>query len=307
MRSESVKLARVRLNGVNLNRIYFQSKKNNIELFNINRIDYKNIEFDTNIKNINMIKNIAKNQKYRFFLQKNYGFERYLHSFFNRIGIFVGLILFIVASICYSFFVWNIKIYGNQRIANKQIIAVLSQNNISVGKFFNFEKFNAIETELTNSIDEISLCSVIKKGTTIIVNIKEKLYSQDIENLNTGKDIVASQNMTLKNINVIQGTLLKSVGDSVMSGEVIVAGYFLNGNSKVPCKANAVIEATTWKSHTEIYKKEEQIVERTGKVVENSRMILFGIKIDVKSAKNDFDTFDTETHKSYVLKTIFFL
>ena len=32
-----------------------------------------------------------------------------------------------------------------------------------------------IETALTNSIDSISLCSVIKKGTSVIVNIKENI------------------------------------------------------------------------------------------------------------------------------------
>lgn len=303
MKSKSC-MVRVELSGVNINRIYKECQNLNIDIFDIKRVDYKNIQFNIDKKNINHIKDISKKHNYKCNIIKKFGIAKFIFSISSRIGIWIGLLLFFVVNILSMHCVWNIKIYGNSRVSSDQILFILSNNGINNG-IVKKVNYDLVEQEILNSIEEISLCSIIKKGSTIIVNIKEKLFVAEMDS-ERGADIIASQNMTIKSLNLIQGTALKKEGDSVKKGEVIVAGYFMDANGdKVSCRANANITATIWYSHSEIYKKEKEIFIRTGNKISNSYMCLNGNIFNVKNIKNTFESYDIETNEEYVFNNNF--
>ncbi len=296
----------VSLKGVNLSRIYKECQKNNIELYNINRKDYKNIEFDIEYKNKSKLKDISKFQKYEYQEEQKKGFNKFINFLKYRFGILIGLLFFISVNFFSNFFVWNIKIYGNDRVTNEQIILTLNKNNISVGKIVNTANLQNIETKLSNEIEDISLCSVIKKGTTIIINIKEKLFNQELESDEIGKDIIAPINLTITELFVSNGTALKKVGDSVKKGETIVAGYVLNSNGrKIECKANASINAKTWHTSSVNYPKKKEVTTRTGKVNKQSYLTLFGMKFNIKNSNNTFENFEEEQTEQIISNNFF--
>lgn len=295
MARNSAKYVRVSLSGVNLNKIYRECKKKDIEMFNINRKDYKNIEFDIKAKNKKLLKDIAKFQRYNYAEKQNFGHTKLLNFLKFRFGILIGIVFFVFINFVSSFFVWNIEIYGNQSVSNQEILNALSQNNIAVGKSVSNVTLQNIETNLTNSLDNISLCSVIKKGTTIIVNIKEKLATNSVEYINGNKDIVATTNMTIVEIKAQNGTILKKAGDSVKAGDVIVAGYIFDANgNKISCNANASIKAKTWHTATEVYQNKVEKKTRTGNKISNAYITFFDMKFDVKNNQNEFENFETE-------------
>lgn len=290
-----LKNVHIHICGVNLNRLYRECQKQNICLSNINRIDYKNIQFDVSVASKKKLLNLAKNQNWQVKISKNYGFEFVKSILKFRFGIILGIIVFLVLNFVSGLFVWNIKIYGNSKVSSEQIINVLKNQNISVGKVVGLKQLQSIETTLSNSIADISLCSVIKKGTTIIVNIKEKLPSADIQSIGSAKDIIAPQNLTIISLSVSNGTALKKVGDSVKQGDVIVAGYVLDeAGNKIVCKANATILAKTWHSATKKYQKVKTITQRTGKKTTSSFLSIFGWKFNVKMPKTSYNLFEEE-------------
>ena len=287
----------ITLKGVNLSRIFKQCTNKNIQLYNLNRKSYKHLEFDIDIKSKNKVKEYAKSQNYEY-QEDNSGFNRVVNFFKYRFGIVIGAIFFLIANILSGFFVWDIKIYGNSTISSSAIVEVLKNNNIKVGGIVSSSSLSGIETILTNQIEDISLCSVIKKGTAIIVNIKEKLKNEEIISMYNGKDIVATENFTIIELSVSNGTAQKKVGDSVKKGEVIVAGYVKNASGKkVTCKANATIKAKTWRTATEIYQKQIEINHRTGKKVKQQYLTLFGMKFPIKNQQNNFEFFEEEENE----------
>lgn len=290
---------RVKISGVNLNRLYKECQKNNISLFDINRINYKNIEVDIDKKDLAKVKQICKEQNYSIDTLKSFGLVKLFSQLKSRIGIIVGCFIFIFLAILNSFFVWDIKVYGNSRIETSQIISILNKQGIKVGKTFAKFDSNLLENSILNQLEDISLCSVVKKGNCIIINIKEKLEAS--AEVNASNDVVAEQNMTIKSINVIQGTALKKAGDSVKKGEVIVAGYFedINGTRR-KCKANAVVSATTWFTSTETYQKIANKKTRTGKKCVESYFSIFKLKLPISKKQNSFKNFDSEENESYV-------
>ena len=259
----NIKFVHIGLRGVNLNRVFKECGKQNISLFNIDR--------------------------------KEKGFEKLKNSFVLRFGILIGAFLFVILNILSSFFVWNIKVYGNSRIPTKNILAVLESEGIKKGSFKNTKNVETLESSLLNSIEDISLCSVVFKGTTVIVNIKEKLFVEEIDGTGESDDIVATENCTITELVVVNGTAQKKVGDSVKKGETIVAGFVLDASGgKIPCKANATIKAKTWRTATEEYQKTIVVATRTGNVCTQRYMSFLGLNILIANQTNNFENFEEE-------------
>ena len=296
----------IRLSGVNLNRIYKECEKQQIMLYNVDRRDYKNISFFVELKDRKKIKIIAKSQNYKYFEDVQSGFGKISNLFKTHIGLLIGSVIFAIVLFALNLFVWDIKIYGNQKVGKAEILQVLDSCNARVGCLKNDVEIETLEKALVNNIDEISMCSVTKIGTKLIVNIKEKISSLALENFQTETDIVALQNMTIRELEVVQGTAQKKVGDSVKKGEVIVAGYFfdVNGN-KVNCKAYAHIKATIWHSNATEYQKQKEVFTRTGKKFAVSKMSIFGMDFVSKTKSQKFDFFETEETTEYAFKNNF--
>lgn len=165
---------RVKIYGVNLNKLYKLLNKNNIEIKNIQRLDYKNIVFDIKTSKLKKLFAILKNSCYNISVQDYYGLSKFLHFFKSNVGYLVGIVLFVVTILASNLFVSDIKIYGNSSVESNQIVQLLGKNNITHGTFLANISTQQIENLLTSNFDQISLCSVIKKGTQIIINIKEK-------------------------------------------------------------------------------------------------------------------------------------
>ena len=297
---------KIRLSGVNLNKVYKECLKNSIVLKNVNRVEYKILEFEVENKYIKFIKKLAKQHNLKFEIIKHFGLQKILSFLLSRTGLCVGISLIFLSIIVSTQFVWNVKIYGTERVETAEIMSILQSNGIGNGKIVNSNKLDTIEQEILNNIDNISLCSVIKKGSTIIVNIKEKIYSEELEKDKTS-DIIATDNITINSISIVQGTPLFKAGDSVKKGEIIVAGYFMDANgNRVECNAKAKINASLWISTTENYLKKREVLTETGNIIKNSTITLFGKSYSVKSAENTYSCFKTETKTTSLTKNNFF-
>lgn len=297
MKSRASKI-HICLSGVNLNRIYRECEKNHIQLYNISRDDYKQIQFDISPKNKIAVRQIAKKHNYKYVEDTSKGFGKIMQFVKLRFGILLGVCLFLVLNFISGFFVWDIKIYGNQKVKTEEILSLLKTQKIQKGSIKNTQTLQTLEDEILNNFDDISLCSVMVKGTSVIINVKEKISVDAIDG-EVQSDIIAPKNMTITELSVVNGTALKSVGDSVKKGEVIVAGYVFDvSGNKVFCKANASIKAKTWHTSTEIYKKQIEVLTRTGKTSKTSYIQLFDMKFGVTNQKNAFDCYETETYQT---------
>ena len=295
----------VKLSGVNLGRIYKCLNAQNVKVYDINRLDYKNIEFKIDFKDKNKVLQIAKSQNYEYAEAQNFGHSKISNFLKFRFGILIGVLVFLALNIFSSIFVWDIKIYGLDYVSKQKILDILSQNQICVGKMYKNQNLNDLETEITNNIEDISLCSIIKKGSCVIVNVKERLKNQEMTNMYVGSDIVAPQNLTITELVVSNGTAQKRVGDSVKKGEIIVAGFVTNSaGKKINCKANAVVKAKTWHTASVSFAKQKMVATKTGRCAKTEILTLFGMTFDVKNQSCDFDDFEEET-KEVILSNNF--
>ena len=165
---------RIEVFGVNINKFYKILKNNNICMENIERKDYKTLLFTTLSTNMKKLIAITSNSCYNIRVISHFGIAKITHFFKKHLGYLIGIILFLFVAIISNFYVSDIRIYGLTTINENQICFILSQNGIKVGGLIKGIENEKISSIISNEFKEISLISVMKKGTTIIINIKEK-------------------------------------------------------------------------------------------------------------------------------------
>lgn len=290
---------RLQIEGVNIKRLIKTLIKNEIEIYDLSQSSYKQIEITIKAEKFKKIIPFLK--EYRFKVIKNYGLS-YLKSFsIMHLGVVVGVILFFIALFFNSNFLSKIYIYGNERIENNEIISFLNTKNIKTNTFFTSYEFDKLETELENNFTDISFCSIIKKGTNLIINIKEKLYADEI--LETS-NLISQFNGQIISIDCKQGTPLVKNGDSVKVGDILIAGYIENNGINVNCKAIGEIKMKVWYTSSFEFFNEKIEKVRTGRIFTNSYYKIFNNKFKIKEYKNTFGNYEKETFETYLFKNI---
>lgn len=286
---------KINIVGVNLKRLIKNLYKNDIEIYELNEISHKEIEITIKAKKIKQIKKLLSEHKYSV---KNYYGLSFLKKFsLNHLGIIFGIVLFVVLNILSSKILTNIKVVGNERIESDEIVKVINKNGINVGKFITYFNADDIEDCLEENFDTISFVSVYLKGTSLIVNIKEKLY---IEELESSSNIIASENGVITKINVVQGYSQFKVGDIVKKGEILIEGRI--GQTK--CLAIGEVEMKIWYSSSLTFYETETKFERTGKCVVNSYFKIGDNKYRIKQNENNYENSEKEEYEKYIFNNL---
>lgn len=302
---EKIKLKKscvlLNLDGCNLERTLNFLCKNNIEFLGVERTGTKTAKIFVKPKDKQQTIKLLAEKNIKITSEKNFGFFK-TYSFLKlRYGFMVGAFLAICLFVVLSNFLLKIEIYGAESINSNEIIQVLKENNI-----YNFKNLNNISTKeieeiLVKNFEDISLVSVVKKGTSLIVNIKEKLKNEEFENLNQQKPILASEDGIVKNINLIQGTLNVKVGDIVKKGDVLVLPYTVDSAGKqIPICPKAEILAEVWFTGTSKHSQTETVVSRTGRVLKKRETSLMGVPIFCGGEENVFEQFEVEERENYL-------
>jgi len=288
---------RIKLEGVNIKRLVKNIIKNDIEIYDFTQINYKNIEFTIKSKKLKLLKPLLND--YRYNIINYYGLS-YLKKFtYLHLGLVIGLILFFSSLFLNFNYLSKIVINGTERIDNNKIISFLSQKDIKSNSFFTSVDAEKLETELENHFSDISFISVIKKGTNIIINIKEKLYADEI--LET-QNIIAKCDGQITKLDIKQGSSRVKVGDSVKAGDILVEGIMINDGVSVNCKAIAEITMKVW--YKDSYSFENETVERvrTGKYIENSYYKIFNKTQPIKVKEISFKKYDMQVKERYLFE-----
>ena len=258
MKQKNNNLNRVQITGMNsINLINYYVEKG-LMLKNINRVTFKNIEFDINDQDYEKLKNYDT-KGCLIELIKVGGKQKVKMEFFSRIGVVLGLIVSIVGIMLLNNRLLQIHISGLSNVSREQIIDNLNSKGIRTLSYMNYD-LDKLEIELANEFN-FSLVSIITKGNSLIINVKEELPSIE----NSYAPITADFNMVITSISVYAGTSCVKVGDIVYKGDTIVEPYIKSGNDMVYITPCADIVANVYFSESYVFKTSEERLVRTGK------------------------------------------
>lgn len=290
----------IRLEGLNFDRLFKQFDIYSITIHNLNRINYKVYELSLSYNDYNKAKKFNLFSPYIVNIVKSYNVGFWIENFLKNIGLYIGVIVSILLCIIISSYTLKIDIIGANNIPKTEILSSLKEIGVSTNKINKTEN-NVIEQHLKKSFEDISLVSVIKKGTNLIVNVKEKeLVEQNYS------PICAPNNLLIERIDVSQGIQKVKEGDIVKKGDVLVEPSIMSSEGKtVYLKPIAQIVAKSWVVGVVEFDEEEKVYNKTGRKVVNSHYEIMGVKIFSKTTNVKFENYEKKVYNDYVFKNMF--
>ena len=287
---------RIYIKALNLAQIFEKLRQSNIVVSQIRKGEDFKSEFIIERKNLSFAKKILANFNAEILEIQDIGPVKFWKAAISRICIPVALMIAFLSMYAASFYVFKVDIRGLETLSTGEIREFLQSENI--GYLTNKKSINTptLELDLLENFPQISMVSVMIKGLTLVVNIKEKEnYTPE-----TLCDIIADFNGRITSINLISGTANVEVGDVVQAGDVLVSAT--SGNQTVKPEAN--ITAEVWLESTYCHFETTYQTLRTGKKKVLNNVFCMSLPIYQSSAASPFENFEETTTETKLQNTI---
>lgn len=267
---------------------------NGILLSELKREKSTYLRLKISVKDFKKIKKIARNTKCKVKIEKKRGVPILLNKYRKR-KIFAGLIvLFAIFIFILTRFIWNIEIIGAENINKDELLALLSENGIQIGKRKGDLELEKVINKIRMQREDISWIGIDIKGTNAIVKINEADKSPEIIDVNEVCNIVADKSGEISKLIVHQGTARVKVGDKVEVGDVLVEGVMegkYTGIREVHAMADIEVKKTAEKEEKQSLVQDIEV--KTGNEEKKIEIKLNNFKIIFGKRLSNFEKYDT--------------
>lgn len=173
---------------------------NKINIWSIKDITSGKISFYTTPKEIKKMEPFLNRTKCKLKVTKKQGAYYKILKYRKRRIALVFFVMFLIGMYIASTFVWDIHVEGNENISSEDILEVLRTFDIYKGK----SKFAISESKVSDTLRaqfyEIAWAGASINGTTLNVQIVEKVISNEKENNEILGNIVAVKDAVITKI-----------------------------------------------------------------------------------------------------------
>ncbi len=240
------------------------------------------------------IASIAKKTKCKVKIEKKSGVPFFIGKYRKRKVFAVAVLVIAIFIFIMTKFIWNIEVLGNEKISSDEIISLVGEYGIEIGKLK-----SKIDTEkISNSIrlkrEDLSWIGITVKGTNAIITVEEITEKPEIIDKNNICNIVASKDAIISKLVVQSGTARVKEGDEVKEGDVLVEGI-MEGEHTGARYVNA--EADVFGKNCYEKEKKEEFVQnettKTGNEEKKNEICINKFKINFNKGVSKFENYDT--------------
>ena len=214
----------IRVEGLTLERLLNLSASHDIYLWDIKRINNIVLEMKSTITGFKELREIVKKVGCRVEIKEKIGLPFRLLKLKERKMILFGFLTVCVIIFLLTSSIWKIDIIGNEQVASEQIISVLKDNNIYIGKLkFGMDKDN-VKNVLIDNYDHFSFISVSIKGTKMTIELKEQDIPPEEIDKSYPANIVAKKKGVIVKVVPKNGKAVVEKGQVVSEGSILISG-----------------------------------------------------------------------------------
>ncbi len=183
-----------------------------------------------------------------------HGLPALLARYRGRWGIPVGALLFAILVWQSCTVVWDVKISGNEKLSEKEIVTMLEEFGFGVGARFGGIDFDEMQNAFLLTTDEIAWIAVNMEGTVAHVQVRENLGGRDSAQSAPPANVVAAEDGQVLEVRLVGGRTAVSRGDIVRKGELLISGIltiredglrYEYGAGEVLAQVNRVIDVSS--------------------------------------------------------------
>ena len=217
------------------------------------------------------------------------GIPRLVYKYRHRYGIALGTLLFFLIVFLSGRVIWDIRIDGNRRLSEDEVIASLRECGLSVGDFKRQVDTSTVENILMIESEDISWISINLIGTVAEVEIREREVAEE-EDPWDAANVVAAEEGDIVLFEDVRGNILLKIGDRVEAGDLIISGiYEGRGGIRYTCARGKVLARTEEEIRIKVpFEYDKKIY--TGEVYTEKYLVFFEKEIKIYSNCRNLDT-----------------
>ena len=300
---------KIEVNGYYIERFINECIHKGILMWKIERL--RSILICTNIavNDIDKAKQIAEKNQCKIVVKEKRGLPFFIKKHKNRKYFFVMLILVIIVIFTLSRFIWNIEIEGISEINKNEIVELIKEEGLEIGKLKSKIDVDKIVNKVRLKREDIAWIGIDLKGTNAIVKVVEAEQKPDIIDEYDYCNIVAKKDAIVLKISAQNGTAMVEEGTEVHKGDILIAGW-MEGKftDKNYVNANGEVKAKVYYSQYEKIDKKEVKREQTGNKNKKIALKFNNFQINFYKRLSKFQIYDTiETVKKLKISSNFYL
>lgn len=164
-------------------------------------------------------------------IQRN-GFPFWIKNYRKRMGIFIGIAVFLTGLFLSGEFVWQIQINGNKTISDDAVMQFLEEQGLRRGSWKRSLDVSEIAMDLRHQYHQIGWAAVNLVGSVAQVEISERNEGDEVLEDKTPCNVVASRAGQIVSLEVYDGQKAVKVGNVVKKGEVLASGVVTGKTGK---------------------------------------------------------------------------
>lgn len=221
----------------------------------------------------------------------------------HRAGIFAALALVIAIYIFSSFYIWDIRIDGNENIPDSVILNELSNVGFGVGRGWGSITRSDAEWAFLEASQSIGWININRRGSVAYVTVKEKTVPPQDTDAVAFSNIVAARDCIIEEISVRAGVAAVKVGDTVRAGDLLISGVLPGESGGGFVAADGVVLGRVSEEISVEVPKTESDTVLEGEKLYSSTLKIFNFRINIfkRYGKKDKGCAIIEDVKEYTL------
>lgn len=275
---------------------------NDIEFWDFARAGPATVRLTTHIAGYRKLAGFADKAGFSIAGARKLGVPFFLWRLRKRYVLLAGAVFMFVAVWAMSLFVWEIDVYGNEKITTQQILSALEEQNVGIGSFGPSIVSEAISNDLILRIPELAWIAVNVYGSRADILVRERIEKPEIPDMDAPTMVYAVKPGIIVRTSVLQGVSALKPGDTVASGDILISGIMDSiSHGKRTEHAMGEIWARTWydlSAQTTLSAYEKAY---TGKTEKKTALIIAGRRINLYfNGGIPFDRYDKITTEKYL-------
>lgn len=171
------------------------------------------------------LKKKCEERQIELILVREYGIPAILSRYRHRYGVAAGILLFAAIIFFSGRVVWDIRVNGNDKLSEAQVISELRACGFSIGQVRSRVDTGALENRVMIYSEDIAWISVNIVGTVAEVEIREREVGEESEEY-AASNIVAARDGEIERFEDTRGNIILNIGERVREGELIISGLY---------------------------------------------------------------------------------
>lgn len=287
----------IEVNGVFTERFLNICTRRGICIWNVKKKSKTKITACISIRGFKMLVPIARKSRCTVHIVKRCGIPFILHRYRKRKAFIIGLLICLIMLYTMTAFVWVIDISGNKEVPDEEISLCLKECGLSVGMRKNTLDTDSIKRNIMMKMPEIAFISVNIKGTTVEVDVRERVKLPEPFDKDTPCNIIAVQDGVITDYTLKSGVPIVKVNDVVHKGQILVTGTVDSKNEGIRfLHSEGEVMARVWHEEFADLPMFQEKKVRTGNNKSKHMLKIFNFYVKLYKGDVNFSDFENESY-----------